>query len=87
MILPIIWTNLPHSHRKRIVHLVNALNAGVPYLALGGKKIRSNDSLVRFHVGKNHRLLLKSESNKSEMTLLNRQSYEKRFKRRRNAMS
>ncbi|WP_422449088.1 MULTISPECIES: hypothetical protein [unclassified Endozoicomonas] len=77
-----IWSNLPSVYQKKVQEIANELSSGTPFQLLGGKKIRCNKSLVRFRVGRNHRLILKTGAGGRELQLLNRQCYEKAFERR-----
>jgi len=74
-----VWINLPHTYQQKVNTLVSALALGVPFTRLGGKKIKCNQSLIRFRIGRNHRLLLKTDSQGKELRLLNRQGYEMYF--------
>lgn len=80
---PKVWINLPKVYKTKVNTLINALENGVPFPKLGGKKIKCNDVFVRFRIGRSYRLLLKNNSSKRELVLLKRESYENFFKRRR----
>ena len=71
---------LPNNHHK-IESLINAIATGKPYSWFGGQKIKCNNSLIRFRIGRNYRLLLIRSSDKYNFQLFNRQNYELNFKR------
>ena len=76
------WLNLPPIYKEKVRKLINSLEIGTSFLALGGKKIKCNDSLIRFRIGRSHRLLLRTKPSERELVLLERQSYESFFRRR-----
>ncbi|MCK8106222.1 hypothetical protein MTF64_04965 [Pseudoalteromonas sp. 2CM41L] len=76
-----LWQNLSANQRNKIESLINAIATGKPYSWFGGQKIKSNNSLIRFRIGRNYRLLLIRSSDKFNFQLFNRQNYELNFKR------
>lgn len=71
------------AYAKRCRGLINSLNQGVPYTRLGGQYLRRQPSLIRFKIGKNHRLLVrKSPQGWLPKALLSRQQYDYVLKRR-----
>lgn len=77
------WLNLAPVYKEKVRELLNSLESGTSFLKLGGRKIKSNESLIRFRIGRSHRLLLELKSSKREAVLLDRQGYESNFARRR----
>jgi len=78
-----VWLNLPAVYKVKVKKLVNSLELDTSFLQLGGKKLQCNDIFIRFRIGRSYRLLLKTKSSKRELILLERQSYESFFRRRR----
>jgi len=54
---PSIWMNLPKSYQRKTQELISSIAAGKPYTCLGGVRIKCNRLLIRFRVGRNHRLI------------------------------
>ena len=80
---PKVWLNLPNVYKDKVNKVIASLDQGASFLTLGGKKIKCNDQFVRFRIGRNYRLLLKTKSSCRELVLLKRESYENFFRRRR----
>jgi len=78
---PSIWMNLPKSYQRKTQTLINNIAAGKPYTCLGGVRVKCNRLLIRFRVGRNHRLVFVRRKNHHEFILFNRQEYEKNFHR------
>ena len=76
-----IWLNLPKSYQRKTQELINCIVAGKSYACLGGARIKCNRLLIRFRVGRNHRLILLQRKSHHEFLLFNRQEYEKNFHR------
>lgn len=78
---PSIWLNLPKSYQRKTQDLISCITAGKPYTCLGGTRIKCNRLLIRFRVGRNHRLIFLQRKSHHEFLLFNRQAYEKHFHR------
>lgn len=76
-----LWQSLSTNQQNQITNLMNEIASGIPYPRLGGKKVKCNHSLVRFHVGRRHRLILIRTSKNFIFKLFNRQNYERNFKK------
>lgn len=76
-----VWMNLPKSYQRKTQTLINNIVAGKHYAYLGGVRIRCNRLLIRFRIGRNHRLVFVRRKNHQEFLLFNRQEYEKNFHR------
>lgn len=53
-----VWQSLSSNQQVQMINLINEITSGKPYPLLGGRKVKCNNSLVRFRVGRNHRLIL-----------------------------
>lgn len=74
-----------HACQRLKAHEIDkAIQAGIPYTALGGKRMRCKQHLLRFKVGSGLRLIYQSTKNgASPLALITRQSLERELKRRR----
>ena len=78
----------PHAlhacHRIKAHEIDKAIQAGVPYAALGGKRMRCKQHLLRFKVGSGLRLIYQTKENgAAPLALITRQRLERELKRRR----
>jgi len=78
---PSTWMNLPKSYQRKTQELISCIAAGKPYTCLGGVRVKCNRLLIRFRVGRNHRIIFLRRKNHHEFILFNRQEYEKHFHR------
>lgn len=83
-----ILASCPHQvsqcHQGKAIEIDQALRAGIPFTALGGKRVRCRNGLVRFKLGCDWRLLyLTSVYGYSPYSLVSRQCFERELKRRR----
>lgn len=82
-----LLANCPHlgsCHREKAIEIDQALRAGIPFTALGGKRVRCRRELVRFRLGSEWRLLYLTEARGyTAHRLINRQSLTRELKRRR----
>jgi hypothetical protein len=83
-----ILANCPHQvspcHQGKAIKIDQALQAGVPFTALGGKRVRCRSGWVRFKLGCDWRLLYLAKGyGYSPHSLVSRQSLERELKRRR----
>lgn len=74
-----VWQSLSSNQQVQTINLINEITSGKPYPLLGGRKVKCNNSLVRFRVGRNHRLILIRTSKNFVFQLFNRQNYERNF--------
>ena len=77
-----VWQNLSNNLQLQTVRLIYEITSGKPYTCLGGRKVKCNSSLVRFRVGRNHRLILIRSTSNFVFQLFNRQNYERNFKKK-----
>jgi hypothetical protein len=75
-----IWRDLPNSTRSKTIKVINSISEGVPFTVLGGKRVRSNPTLVRFRVGRSLRLILSRANDRLTFKLCQREGYERYFK-------
>jgi hypothetical protein len=78
----------PHAlhacQRIKAYEIDKAIQTGIPYTALGGKRMRCKQHLLRFKVGAGLRLIYQStENGASPLALITRQRLERELKRRR----
>lgn len=83
-----ILTTCPHQvspcHQGKAIEIDQALQSGVPFTALGGKRVRCRNGLVRFKLGCDWRLLyMLSEHGYVPHSLVSRQCFDRELKRRR----
>ena len=56
-----ILSSCPHQvsacHKAKALDIDQALHAGIPFTALGGKRVRCREGLLRFKLGSDWRLL------------------------------
>lgn len=76
-----VWNNLPKTYQQKALKLVSDIATGKPYSYLGGVRVKCNRLLIRFRVGRSHRLVFVERNNHNEFLLFNRQEYEKHFHR------
>jgi hypothetical protein len=71
-------------HQGKAIEIDQALRAGIPITALGGRRVRCRSGLVRFKLGCAWRLLyLTSAQGYVPHSLVSRQCFERELKRRR----
>lgn len=58
---PSTWLSLPKYYQKTVKSLVKHIAEGKPYLCLGDIKVKCNSLLIRFRLGRNHRLFYFAE--------------------------
>lgn len=78
----------PHQimscHQSKAQEIDKALQAGIPYTALGGKRIRCSKNLLRFKLGVSMRLIYQTtEHGHMPCAVITRQRLERELKRRR----
>ncbi|QSL93961.1 hypothetical protein JWV26_06270 [Ectopseudomonas toyotomiensis] len=83
-----ILTRCPHQvspcHQHKALEIDQALRLGTPFTALGGKRVRCRNGLVRFKLGCAWRLLYRISANGYvPHSLVSRQCFERELKRRR----
>ena len=83
-----ILATCPHQvspcHQSKAIEIDQALQAGIPFTALGGKRVRCRNGLVRFKLGCAWRLLyLAGAHGYLSHSLVSRQCFERELKRRR----
>lgn len=75
---------LPCCYEQKARNIVSQLEQGVPYLLLGGIKVRKAAGLIRFKIGRDHRLICKqTDSGLVPYKLVTRQAFERELVRRR----
>jgi hypothetical protein len=77
-----VWQSLSSNQQIQTINLINEITSGKPYPFLGGRKVKCNNSLVRFRIGRNHRLILNRTSTNFVFQLFNRQNYERNFNKK-----
>lgn len=71
-------------HQGKAIKIDQALRAGIPFTALGGKRVRCRSGLVRFRLGSAWRLLYQDGAcGYRAHSLVSRQCLERELKRRR----
>lgn len=83
-----ILARCPHQvsrcHQAKAVIIDQALHAGTPFTALGGKRVRCREGLLRFKLGSDWRLLYQiTATGYAPCALVSRQCFERELKRRR----
>ncbi len=83
-----ILARCPHQvstcHQAKAQSIDQALHAGTPFTALGGKRVRCREGLLRFKLGSAWRLLYQiTTSGYAPCALVSRQCFERELKRRR----
>lgn len=83
-----ILANCPHQvsacHQAKALGIDQALLSGTPFTALGGKRVRCREGLLRFKIGSAWRLLYQATANGYvPCALVSRQRLERELKRRR----
>ncbi|HDY97731.1 MAG TPA: hypothetical protein ENH72_04490 [Pseudomonas sabulinigri] len=78
----------PHQimscHQSKAQEIDKALQAGIPYTALGGKRMRCSKNLLRFKLGLSLRLIYRiTERGHIPSVVITRQRLERELKRRR----
>jgi hypothetical protein len=69
---------------RKFEQTLDSLNGEIPYTLLGGKKIRRSPGLIRFKIGRDHRLICKqTDSDLVPYKLVTRQAFERELVRRR----
>ena len=77
-----VWQSLSSNQQFQTMSLINEIASGKPYPLLGGRKVKCNNSLIRFRIGRNHRLILIRTSKSIVLQLFNRQNYERNFNKK-----
>ncbi|WP_462173288.1 ParE family toxin-like protein [Pseudoalteromonas xiamenensis] len=77
-----VWQYLSFNQQVQTVSLINEIASGKPYPLLGGRKVKCNSSLVRFRIGRNHRLILNRTPTNFFFQLVSRQNYERNFNKK-----
>ena len=71
-------------HQAKALSIDHALNTGTPFTALGGKRVRCREGLLRFKLGSDWRLLYQmTAAGYAPCALVSRQRFERELKRRR----
>lgn len=71
-------------HQAKALNIDQALQAGTPFTALGGKRVRCCDGLLRFKLGCEWRLIYQATATGYlPCALVSRQCFERELKRRR----
>ena len=83
-----ILASCPHQvstcHQAKAQSINQALHAGTPSTALGGKRVRCREGLLRFKLGSDWRLLYQiTATGYAPCALVSRQCFERELKRRR----
>lgn len=83
-----ILAHCPHQvsscHQAKAHNIDQALLAGTPFTALGGKRVRCREGLLRFKLGCDWRLLYQiTATGYAPCALVSRQCFERELKRRR----
>lgn len=83
-----ILSSCPHQvsacHKAKALDIDQALHAGIPFTALGGKRVRCREGLLRFKLGSDWRLLYQVVAKGYvPCALVSRQCFERELKRRR----
>ncbi len=83
-----ILARCPHQvstcHQAKAQSIDQALHAGTPFTALGGKRVRCREGLLRFKLGSDWRLLYQiTATGYAPCALVSRQCFERELKRRR----
>ena len=78
----------PHQvspcHQGKAIEIDQALQSGIPFTALGGKRVRCRSGLVRFKLGCDWRLLyMLGDHGYVTHSLVSRQCFERELRRRR----
>ncbi len=74
---------IPHCYIEQALEIDRLLRAGMSFQHLKGKKIRCNDSLIRFKLGRSFRLIYQLTNNHLDaVSLVSRQNFDKQIKRR-----
>ena len=75
---------IPKCQKVRALDIERSLNSGIPYTAVGGKRVRCCPEIIRFKLGTSWRLLfLKTVTGLDAYSLITRQSFDSELKRRR----
>jgi hypothetical protein len=71
-------------HQAKALGIDQELLSGTPFTALGGKRVRCREGLLRFKLGSDWRLLYQiTEHGYVPLALVSRQCFERELKRRR----
>jgi|TARA_R110001583_G_scaffold107686_1_gene256280 mRNA-degrading endonuclease RelE of RelBE toxin-antitoxin system len=74
---------IPHCNIQQALKIDHLLNAGISFHRLKGKKIRCNNSLIRFKIGRSFRLIYQVNNDHLEaISIVSRQNFDKQIKRR-----
>ncbi|GAA5189566.1 hypothetical protein [Ferrimonas gelatinilytica] len=75
---------LPERQQRRVNNITQALIDGQNYHSLGGVRVRCNNNLIRFRLGRNWRLIFRQSPLGYEfLSVVSRQDFETEIKRRR----
>ncbi|MEH6800031.1 MAG: hypothetical protein V7681_12105 [Halopseudomonas sabulinigri] len=82
-----VLSSCPHQikpcHQVKALSIHQALMSGMPFPALGGKRVRSRKGLLRFKLGANWRLLYRVTTHGyAPCALVSRQAFDRELKRR-----
>jgi hypothetical protein len=77
-----VWQSLSTNQQSQTKNLINEIASGKPYPLLGGRRVKCNNSLVHFRIGRNHRLILIHTSTNFVFQLFSRQNYERNFNKK-----
>ena len=67
----------------KIIQLDHLLASGVPFVSMGGKRVRQAPNLVRFKIGRKFRLIYSVKNHRLvPFCLVHRQQFDKVLKRR-----
>lgn len=83
-----VLSSCPHHvnscHQAKALGIDQALLAGTPFTALGGKRVRCREGLLRFKLGSEWRLLYQvTATGYAPCALVSRQCFDRELKRRR----
>lgn len=83
-----VLARCPHQvsacHQAKALDIDQSLLSGTPFTALGGKRVRCRDGLLRFKLGSPWRLIYQiTTTGYAPCALVSRQSFERELKRRR----
>lgn len=74
-------SDIPLCHVKRAFEIERSLKSGASYLSLGGKKIRSSPTFIRFRLGRGLRFVWQDNSDGLHPKVITtRQGFERTIK-------
>ena len=77
-----VWLSRSTNRHNQTINLINKIKSDKPYPFLSGLKVKCNNSLIRFHIGLNHRLILMRPVKNFGFLLFNRKNYNLNFKQK-----